>query len=142
MEQTYGSSVLIRCNDKELGKNCVLNLFDPLMKKVLQYYNCSTFKVKGVDSHLCRWSSIPSKSCSFLKVSLSKSLSLCFMCSDRHAKYRMPCGFTLTSSLLLDFHVKQYTHAHARTHAHTLQLYYNCFESLTFNNVCSNSSWL
>ena len=32
------------------------------------------------------------------------------MCSDQHVKYRMPCGFPLTSSLLLDFHVKQNTH--------------------------------
>ena len=51
-------------------------------------------------------------SCSFLIVSLSKSLSLCFMCSDQHVKYRMPRGFPLTSSLLLDYHVKQYTHAY------------------------------
>ena len=32
------------------------------------------------------------------------------MCSDQHVKYRMPRGFPLTSSLLLDYHVKQYTH--------------------------------
>ena len=73
--------------------------------------------VKVVDSHLCEWGSIFGKSCSFLIVSLSKSLSLCFMCSDQHVKYRMPRGFPLTSSLLLDYHFKQYTHT--RTHAHT-----------------------
>ena len=66
--------------------------------------------VKIVDSHLCVWGSIPGKSCSFLIVPLSKGLSLCFMCSDQHAKYRMPCGFPLTSSLLLDYHAKQYIH--------------------------------
>ena len=39
-----------------------------------------------------------------------KSLSLFFMCSDQHVKYQMPRGFPSTSSLLLDYHVKQYTH--------------------------------
>ena len=68
----------------------------------------AVFKV--VDSHLCGWGSIPNKSCSFLIVSLSKGLSLCFMCSDQHVKYWMPCGFPLTSSLLLDYHIKQYIH--------------------------------
>ena len=65
--------------------------------------------VKVVDSHLCGWGSMPSKSCSFLIVSLSKGLSLCSMCSDQHVEYRMPRGFPLTSSLLLDYHVKKYT---------------------------------
>ena len=68
--------------------------------------------VKVVDSHPCGWGSIPSKSCSFLIVSLSKRLSLYFMCSDQHVKYWMPHGFPLTSSLLLHYHVKQYTHIH------------------------------
>ena len=40
------------------------------------------------------------------------SLSLCFMCSDQHVKERMPRGFPLTSSLLLDYHDKQYTHTY------------------------------
>ena len=62
--------------------------------------------VKVVDSQLCGWSSIPGKSCSFLIVSLSKNLSLCFMCSDQHVKYWMPGGFPLTSSLLMDYHIK------------------------------------
>ena len=66
--------------------------------------------VKVVDSHLCGWGSIPSKSCSFFIVSLSKSLSLYFMCSDQHVKYWIPRGFPSTRSLLLDYHVKQYTH--------------------------------
>ena len=39
-------------------------------------------------------------------------LSLCFMCSDQHVKYRMPRGFPVTSSLLLDYHFKQYIHIH------------------------------
>ena len=65
--------------------------------------------VKVVDSHLCGWCSIPGNSCSFLIVSLSKGLSLCFKCSDQHVKYPMPLGFPLTNSLLLDYHVKQYT---------------------------------
>ena len=60
--------------------------------------------VKAVDSHLCAWGSIPGKSCSFLIVSLNKSLSLRFMCSDQHVKYQMPRGVPLPSSLLLDFH--------------------------------------
>ena len=66
--------------------------------------------VKVVDSHLCGWGSIPGKSCSFLIVSLSKSLSLRFMCFDQQVKYRLPHEFLLTSSLLLDYHVKQYIH--------------------------------
>ena len=65
--------------------------------------------VKVVDSHICGRGSIPGNSCSCLIMSLSKGLSLCFMCSDQHAKYRMPYGFPLTS-ILLDYHVKQYTH--------------------------------
>ena len=66
--------------------------------------------VKIVDSHFCGWGS--GKSCSCLIVSLSKDLSLCFMCSDQHVKYRMPREFPLTNSLLLDYHVEQYTHTH------------------------------
>ena len=58
--------------------------------------------VKFVDSHLCGWGSIPGKSCSFLIVSLSKNLSLCFMCSDQHVKCWMSSGFPLISSLKLD----------------------------------------
>ena len=47
-------------------------------------------------------------------VSLSKSLSLYFMCSDQHVKYSMSRGFPLTSSLLLDDCVKIIdTHTHA-----------------------------
>ena len=61
-------------------------------------------------SHLWGWGSIPDKSCSFLIVSLSRGLSLCFMCSDQHVKYRMLRGFLSTRSLLLDYHVKQYIH--------------------------------
>ena len=74
--------------------------------------------VKVFDSHLWGWGSIPDKSCSFLIVSLSKGLSLCFMSSDQHVKYWMPRGIPLTSSfeLLLDYHVKQNTRTHARTH--------------------------
>ena len=62
--------------------------------------------VKVVDSHRCGWGSIPNKSCSFLIVFLTKGLSLYFMYSDQHVKYRMPRGFSLTSSLQLDYHVK------------------------------------
>ena len=72
--------------------------------------------VKVVDYHLCGCGSIPGKSCSFFIVSLSKSLSLCFICSDQHVKYRMPRGFLLNSSLLLDYHVKQYIHTYTIMH--------------------------
>ena len=68
--------------------------------------------VKVVDSHLCGWGSIPSKSCSFFIVSLNKGLSLCFMCSDQHVKYGMPFGCPLTSCLILDYHVKQHKRRH------------------------------
>ena len=77
--------------------------------------------VKVVDSHPCGWGSIPNKSCSFFIVSLSKSLSLCFMCSDQHVKYRMPRGLPSTSSLLLDYQVKQHTRALAHTHTNMKQ---------------------
>ena len=36
------------------------------------------------------------------------------MCSDQHVKYQMPCWFSLTSSLLLGYHIKQYIHTHFR----------------------------
>ena len=68
--------------------------------------------VKVVGFHPCGWGSIPGKSGSFFIVSLRKILSLGFMCSDQHVKYLMPCGFLFTNSLLLDYHVKQYTHTH------------------------------
>ena len=68
--------------------------------------------VKVVGSHLCEWGSIPGKSCSFFIVSLSKGLSLCFMCSDEHVKYWMPRWLSLTSSLLLDCYT---IHTHALT---------------------------
>ena len=72
--------------------------------------------VKVADFHLCGWGSIPGKTCSFLIVSLSKSLSLCFMCSDQLVKYWMPRGFPLTSSLLLNY---QYIHTQKRRkHTH------------------------
>ena len=51
--------------------------------------------------------SLPGESCSFLIVSLSKRLSLYFMRSDQHVKYRMPRGFPVISSLILDYHIKQ-----------------------------------
>ena len=57
-------------------------------------------------------SSIPGTCCSFL-ISLTTHDSLhsrYFMCSDQHVKYQMPCGFPLPSSLLLDYHAKQYAH--------------------------------
>ena len=79
------------------------------------------------------------KSCSFLIVSLSKSLSLCFMCSDQHVKYRMPRGSPLTSSLLLDYHVKQY----ARTHILILLSYFTggcqmiCNQELICGHTCA-----
>ena len=71
--------------------------------------------VKVADSHLCGWSSVPGKSRSFLKVSISKSLSLCFMGSDQHVKYWMPClavCYWITT-------LKKYTGTHACTHTHS-----------------------
>ena len=41
----------------------------------------------------------------------SKGLSLYFMCSDLHVKYRTPRGFPLTSSLLSDCHIHTPTHS-------------------------------
>ena len=60
-------------------------------------------------SLFCISSSIPGKRWSFFIIFLRKGLSLCFMCSDLHAKHWKYCGFPLTNSLLLDYHVNQYT---------------------------------
>ena len=49
--------------------------------------------VKVEDFYLCRWGSISGKSCSFLEVSSSKSLSLCFMCSVQHVNTGYLVGF-------------------------------------------------
>ena len=57
----------------------------------------------------------PARAAVFFIVSLSKGLSQCFMCFDQHAKYWMPRGFPLTSSLLLDYHIKQYIHTNTHT---------------------------
>ena len=45
----------------------------------------------------------PAKTAVFFIFSLSKGLSLYFLCSDQHVKHWMPRGFPLTSSLLLDY---------------------------------------
>ena len=65
--------------------------------------------VKVVDSHHCGRGSISGKSCSFLSL-LKQRAYHCASCSAQHVKYRMPRGFPLTSSVLLDYHVKQYIH--------------------------------
>ena len=50
---------------------------------------------------------------------IKKYISITKLCSsNQHVKYRMPSGFPLTSSLLLNYHVK-HTRTHARTHTHT-----------------------
>ena len=51
------------------------------------------------DSHPCGGGSIPG-SWDFLIVPLSKGLSLCFVCSDQHVKYRMSRGVPSTSSAI------------------------------------------
>ena len=51
----------------------------------------------------------PAKSCSFLIVSLSKSLSLRFMCSNQHVKYWMSRGFPLTSTYTPPTHARAHT---------------------------------
>ena len=45
------------------------------------------------------------KGCNFLVVPLNGGLSLRFMCFDQHVKNLMPCGFPMTGSLLLDYHI-------------------------------------
>ena len=69
---------------------------------------------------------IPAKAVVFFIVSLSKGLSLYFMCSDQHVKYWMPPGFPLTSSLLFDNHIKQYTHT-----AHPV-----CYITSQYTHIC------
>ena len=49
------------------------------------------------------------------------------MCSDQHVKYCVLCGAHLTSSLLLDYQVKQYTYRHisiSRLISPVYQLYF------------------
>ena len=76
-----------------------------------------------------------------LQFSHIKGLSLTFICSDQHVKYRMPHGFPLTSSLLLDYHIKQYIHTHAQyvgtyvsTYAFVCLFVYFHQLSVTMNN--------
>ena len=89
---------------------------------------------KVADSHLYGWGSIPGKTAVFFTVSSSKGSSLYFMCSDQHVKYRMVHGFSLTSSLLLDYHVKKYIYIHA-------YMYILTIDSITINKVnCSYES--
>ena len=71
--------------------------------------------VKVVDSHPCGWCSIPGKSCSFFIVSLSKGLSLYFMCSDQQVKYRMPRGFPW---LAVCYWITALKNTYPRTHIH------------------------
>ena len=51
--------------------------------------------VKVVDSHPCGWGSIPGNSCSFLIVSLSKSLSLWPVCSSSIVIYTVYAIYSL-----------------------------------------------
>ena len=57
-------------------------------------------------SYLCKWDLVPDKWCSFLIVSISKGLSMCFMCFDQHVKYWTLCKLFFASILLLDYHVR------------------------------------
>ena len=95
------------------NSNLTTNCITSIMSKIIQKYVSGIGAVvKVVDSHPCGWGSSPDKSCSFFIVFLSKSLSLCSMCSDQHVKYPMPRRFPLTSSLLLDYqyiHIKNYS---------------------------------
>ena len=91
--------------------------------------------VKVVDSHPCGWGSIPNKTCSFFIVSLSKGLSLCFMCSDQHVKYRMRRGFLLASRLLLHYHVKIInTHMYIHTFHNFQSMIKVLILTITYNN--------
>ena len=58
------------------------------------------------------------------------------MCSNQHIKYQMPRGFSLTISLLLDYHIKQYTHADTFTYA------YRCCATKTNFSSKTNDSLL
>ena len=71
--------------------------------------------VKVVNSHHSHGVKFLAKAAVFYSLLKQELISLCFMCSDQHVKYRMPRGFPLTSSLLLDYHVKQYIHTHVST---------------------------
>ena len=54
----------------------------------------------------------PAKAAVFYHSLIGLSTVLYVMCSDQHVEYWMPCGFPLTSSLQLDYHVEQYINKH------------------------------
>ena len=107
-------------NTRQIQKYVIRMVLKPITSKTTHNNIGIGAMVKVVDSHPCWWGSIPGNSCSLLIVSLSKGLSLYFMCSDQHVKYQMPRVFSLTSSLLLDYHVKRHTHTHMASHPTTL----------------------
>ena len=64
----------------------------------------------------------PTEAAVFFRVFLSKGFSLRFMCSDQHVKFRMPLGFSLTSSLLNN----TYTHLFTCSGTNESVLYHLC----------------
>ena len=86
----------LRCptfNPAWKADSCFIN--DKLEESILQCWYTRILKLQLQDYVLLK-----------LKFSLSKGLSLCFICSAQHVTYS---GFSLTSICLLDCHAKQYT---------------------------------
>ena len=70
------------------------------------------------------------------------------MCSDQHVKYRMPCGFPSTSSLLFDHHTHTSTHAYNDNGVPLLPFIsigkfakiHGCFHKIIYSyGICVNS---
>ena len=102
--------------------SCTTPVFDNLKRFVSLAFNTYWLSkigavVKVTDSHLSGWSSIPGRRCIFSHSHLIQDLItvLHVFC----VKYWMPRGFPLTSSLLLNYQVQQYTRTYMYTWTYT-----------------------
>ena len=98
--------------------------------------------VKVADTHLCGWGSIPNRNCSFVIVSLSKNLSLCFMCSDQHVKYRMPRGFPFPTPTCMPTRTRTCTHTQSALAIRLLFFYLHLAFDWYFGCQQTKLSWV
>ena len=104
--------------------SCTTPVFDNLKRFVSLAFNTCWLSeigtvVKVTDSHLCGWSSIPGKSCIFSHSHLKQELINVLHVFWSACKILMPRGFPLTSSLLLNYQVQQYTRTYMYTWTYT-----------------------
>ena len=96
----------IGCRTQKCICNCAQHWEGIAAKLNLCFLNLTPFAVTY--SMICVLTHELFNSCKkghFIIVCLIKGLSLCIMCFDQHVKYRIPHGFSLFRSLLLDYHV-------------------------------------